>query len=87
MKKNKKYLPLYRKWLKSGLQTEGLCGFFYGDPLFELINPEHGYDFFWGYDGMVDNHTHVHDEQDLFYGFTPIRQNVVLLMAAMNGEL
>lgn len=84
----KKYLPLYKKWMKTGeLPVSGLCSAFHGDRLFNLIDPENGQmDTYWGYDGLQTQHTWIND-QDLACKFTPFRQTIVLLMAAMNNEL
>jgi len=108
MKKKKKYLELYKKWLKEGrLPERGLCfslpihvGFLKAaeyiaiptdDPLFELFKPwtEEEYPMlksdplwqtFWLADGET-NGRHLH------YKFTPLRQTILLFMAAMNNEL
>lgn len=81
----KKYLKLYYEWMTRGrIPNNGLCNCFkVDDELFNLIDPELGeHESYWGYDGpdlpLID---------DLWHSFTPLRQNVVLLMAAMNGEL
>lgn len=87
----KKYLDLYYEWMEKGMSTSGLCGYFDQDPAgyeykfpaeFRLIYdsvPRHLVGGYWG----AENPT------DLFQCsvFTPLRQNIVLLMAAMNGEL
>lgn len=97
--KKKKYLPLYKTWVKAGeLPEDGLCNCFglclsedeYElDPEHELFplmypeetsNPPSGY---WGCgpeEQMIDGNNWNKE-------FTPLRQNIVLLMAAMNGEL
>lgn len=76
----KKYLPLYYKWLKNGYPGGyGLCRAFKwlgrdkdADKVWDIFHPEDETDFwFGGPDGK----------------FTPMRQNIVLLMAAMNDEL
>ncbi len=85
-----KYLTLYKKWATGGLPGEsGLC----------LAFEKEGY----RYTEVDDNflsHTDIvsvgcywaADEDDYnnphYWGkLTPLRQNIVLLMAAMNGEL
>lgn len=90
--KKKKYLPLYEKWMKSGkLPEDGLCNLFVNDPLFELIDP--GWCGYWGYDGFDSYYgdpyydDHCGSMNEVWYDFTPLRQNIVLLMAALNGEL
>ena len=87
----KKYLDFYQKYAKKGvLPTNGLCASFRDDELFRLIDPDEGERIsYWGYDGIIRDGLETvsppyHDEH---YGFTSLRQTVVLLMAAMNGEL
>lgn len=89
MKKKKKYLELYKKWLESGkLPTGlGLCNEFgtyasgepekdgigyWNDELFATMCPPKYGNSYWG--GPVGE-------------FTPLRQTIVLFMAAMNDEL
>lgn len=96
--KKKKYLAIYYKWINAGKmmgvecryhpeKTSGLCDAFRDDELFELINPtdqdvyeleKEGLNTFCWASGSSDC---------CFHEFTPLRQNIVLLMAAMNGEL
>lgn len=90
-----KYLPLYYRWLKAGRipertcngNTGGLCGLFDKDPLFQLLKPI-GHELetrtIWGYWGL-DGEGHIEIHQSTPFG--PLRQNIVLFMAAMNGEL
>lgn len=82
--KKKKYLPLYEKWIKTGrLPNNGLCAIFPQDELFDLIDPEEGaHETYWGYEGSMKV-----PDLTMWYEFTTLRQNVVLLMAAMAGEL
>jgi hypothetical protein len=91
MKSKTPYLDLYMKWMREGeMPTWGLCGSLgftglYGDlDIFEptkedydRIGEEDKNIIFWGSDSP-DIEKHI---------FTPLRQNIVLLMAAMNGEL
>jgi len=90
----KKYLKLYKQWMTSGEMTSGgLCDIFgVYDELFNLVKPDE-YDkqqleledlprWLWGYGLPKTGYLN-----DQFYTFTPLRQNIVLLMAAMNGEL
>jgi hypothetical protein len=85
----KKYLPLYYEWLESGvLPGPGLCHIFQSDELFKLIDPDRGgLDFYWGYDGEQGCHGYINNYEKVERDFTPMRQNVVLFMAAMNNEL
>lgn len=93
MKKNKpKYLKLYREWVKPKgfLQTGSICMEFnyrYHYPEYSLIEPTSadikkikraGHDAaYWG-----------SGNYSIRWGiFTPLRQNLVLLMAALNNEL
>lgn len=87
----KKYLPLYESLLKNGMTEPGLCYYFCdakslgwrfnSNPLFIIMKPT-GKDkcensMYWGSESKSGDH----------YQFTPLRQNIVLLMCAMNGEL
>lgn len=93
----KKYLTLYYRWMIVGeIPSDGLC-FSLNDPFsdkqdqlleFFVPTPEeydtNGYRLwqcFWAADGVSQR-----DPLQLCK-FTPLRQNIVLLMAAMNGEL
>jgi hypothetical protein len=92
MKKKTKYLDFYKECMEDGVVPgcNGLCNSPIGcDPLFSLVSPsyedidcdadlEYGY---WGYDGSKGNQ----DDRDR--EFSPLRQNIVLLMAALNDEL
>lgn len=88
MRKKKKYLPLYYKWMELGglPKSNGLCDEFGSfisqefDPLFELMLPDH-HGIMSGYWAKEDN------ASDLGAHFGPLRQTIVLFMAAMNGEL
>lgn len=94
MKKEKKYLKLYEEWIKQGRipyvnakRTEGgLCSVFEDNELFELCKPDNDYDNADGYWGFTEDQD-GHDLQDLMTIFTPLRQNIVLFLAAMNDEL
>ena len=78
-----KYLKFYKECLRYGfMPNPGLCYTFRYDPLFQLIDPERGEMIsYWGHDGDDDS------EHIIRFEFTPLRQNIVLLMAAMNNEL
>lgn len=75
------------------LSYNGMCDLFRGDKLFELLTPtyrdkhelmEEGQcDVWWG--SEMDRIKSCSEEG--WSSFTPLRQNIVLLMAAMNGEL
>ena len=77
----KKYLPLYEKWMEHGLDGHGLCRAFQNNRI--------------GY-STLDRYFFTKLEAD-YYGdrfiedaigqFTPLRQNIILLLAAMNNEL
>lgn len=90
--KKKKYLPLYFKWMKSGKipyvygenSQGGLCSIYENNKLFALFipyscelktAPTYGY---WGCDGFRKRDSTT---------FTPLRQNILLFMACMAGEL
>ncbi len=87
----KKYLDLYFAWMDIGRLPD--CGLCYSldiirgtpkDEFFRLIKP-HGntkVSAYWAYgEESFGNHF------DIIHKFTPLRQNIVLLMAAMAGEL
>lgn len=89
--KKKKYLPLYEKWMETG-KIEGyggLCHAFPGSEigLFEAI----GYWGYWADKGdtviLTQNVNDLEKKNALLYEFTPLRQTVVLFLAAMNDEL
>lgn len=62
----------------------GLCGtVLYNSPLFHLFEVGRDYGAYWAYDGDINED----DDRDIEYKFTPTRQNIVLLLAAMNNEL
>jgi len=93
MPRNKPYyLKYYREWMKAGrLPKKGLCNSTkYRDRV--LLNLFAPYDnkwrnlFYWGFNGNLKI-DHGHDTQERRYSFSPIRQTIVLLMAAMNNEL
>lgn len=96
------YLQYYFLCLESGeMYSQGLCNLRpEACPDFhELIKPDAPYWGFWGYDGrqLKDNKVGVQDRDtneilpinrnELMYKFTPLRQNIILLLAAINGEL
>jgi hypothetical protein len=90
--KKKKYLPLYKKWMQNPKDFPFLCWVFtdqyndvliekgYNDKLFKLFIPEDQETHCWG-QGLHE------DTNSPPYKATPLRQNIVLFMAAMNNEL
>lgn len=87
-----KYLPLYYKWIESGkLPSPGLCACFGKIDLFQLMYPSaHTWDdfYYWGYDGSEPSLNASFEVADKrAFTFTELRQNIVLLLAAMNNEL
>lgn len=96
----KKYLPLYHKWLKQGLIDpiyddvyNGMCHIFEEDKLFALVRPTpsdlndlESEDLCTAYWGSLCPKRQF-DNTVVCGGFTSMRQNLVLLMAAMNNEL
>lgn len=91
-KKKVNYLELYKLWSKTGqLPSSGLCNSLYnGVP--KRLNPtdddkdilwQEGVSLtFWASDLPKIGHGRIR-----FYGFNPLRQNIVLLLAAMNNQL
>lgn len=83
-----KYLKFYEKCMKNKTVPgcNGLCQNFEDDKLFDIISPTreeiciNNFGAYW-----------AEDDKDFDYWgrehFGPTRQNIVLLMAAMNGEL
>lgn len=91
-----KYLPLYKKWIINGkLPHSGLCNCFEGLDnvlrLFEKYDSHScsGYAWYWGYDGVFYDFGDISKRKQMAIKreFTTLRQNIVLLMAAMAGEL
>lgn len=87
MKKNKPYyLKMYREWVETGLlPKDGLCESLSNCEEIKLFYPDtHEYAYMWGYDGNF----HLPPKPiGYFRGFTELRQNVILFLAAMNNEL
>lgn len=69
----------------------GLCENFKHDELFKLIDPERGrLDSYWAYAEDFYSFDKFHDVLKVLKvrrQFTPLRQNIVLLMAAMAGQI
>lgn len=95
MKKKKRYLDFYNEFIKTGkMSNDGLCNVF-GEKALNLFVPEYDTYFnyakygdtlatsYWGYG--YDFYEVADD--NVRYSFTPLRQTIVLLMAAMNDEL
>lgn len=97
MKKNEpKYLKLYKEWMEAGKMPEpGLCAKFsdvFGwtlkkYPHFDLIKPDDREKIRLDINGLAPSYWGSDSSQELKYIFTPLRQNLVLLMAALNNEL
>ena len=80
--KNKKYLPLYERWMKHGLDGAGLCQAFQNNNMDTYLLD---YSFFTDQEAYYHRHRYLDDTCER--EFSPIRQNIVLLLAAMNNEL
>lgn len=93
----KKYLHLYKEWMEKGeISDMGLCNCFGSpfrgkyQPLFELMRPttENLLDIIdEGKDEVLWGADKPRFSPGDFKGFTPLRQTIVLFMAAINGEL
>lgn len=96
------YLELHEKLLGEGLASPeetcggGLCNVLFNGGLLEDnglfksmfiegINMSTD-GVYWGYDGTPEK-GNLGAGNRRFYEYTPLRQNIVLLMAAINGEL
>lgn len=94
MKKNKPYyLKMYLEWLEAGkLPSDGLCWSFDNADSIELLNlfsptkihPKYGWMWYWGFDGSFRR---LYFPLGFEFTFTPLRQTILLFMAAMNNEL
>jgi hypothetical protein len=83
------YLDFYNKCMESGqLPHYGLCACFDNDSNFTLVSPEifESKFMYWGND-MLDAMPAVTTTDEWQRAFNPLRQNIVLFMAAMNNEL
>lgn len=88
-----KYLQYYNRWMRTGRidSDNGMCYSPVRSEALELFKPTyedlpnlevvHG---FWAYDGEPISTGSPDDRATLF---TPLRQNIVLFLAAMNNEL
>lgn len=88
----KKYLPLYYEWMNTGLPSNGLCESLENSCDLDYFDNGQGINY-WGYwadkgDVRIYSGDVNHEERmNMLRQFTPLRQNIVLLLAAMNGEL
>jgi hypothetical protein len=89
-----KYLTLYKKWSKNGeIQSDdrgGLCNSPIGIEIKEYFEAEgelSTINAYWGYGGGEEDNYPTPTFNKYAYKFTPLRQNMVLLLAAMNKEL
>lgn len=88
MKKKTPYLDFYNLCMKTGLMPkDGLCNslreFGYGCDQFIPLHNEADFFMYWGSDqtaGKVNMREHM-------FAFNPLRQTIVLFLAAMNNEL
>jgi hypothetical protein len=79
----KKYLKFYKECMKSGRMPDaGLCFVFGNDDLFNSMFAYQMECFYWGYNG-----TDKYNRNKVAFTFTPMRQTIVLFLAAMNNEL
>lgn len=82
-----KYLPYYKEFIKTGrMSKSGLCKIFPKDDFLELFTPTDCVVNNWHWGSGYDIGSPEHNEIFVFT-FTPMRQNILLFMAAMNGEL
>ena len=91
MKKEPYYLKYYELWMETGKMewvpgsgyNGGLCGSPVNGEHLKLFSAEGGASNFWGY-GRQQNRA---DYYTILRSFTPLRQTILLLMAAINEEL
>lgn len=88
------YLEFYKKCMKTGrLPKSGLCGSmdsYESVNLFQGYHPQYTYNWHWGYNGEpypVWDTISKRMQRKIEFEFTPLRQTVVLFLAAMNNEL
>jgi hypothetical protein len=81
-----KYLPLYYEWMERGrIPESGLCNCFPNDKYLDLLSPTSIHEQKWCW--WANGDKYVLNTTIWEYGFNPVRQNIVLFMAAMNNEL
>jgi len=82
-----KYLKFYNLWAESKVMPfGGLCNNFVDSDI-NLFRPKNAsYWKFWAFNSKESTLSDSYMFRKK-YEFTPTRQNIVLLMAAMNGEL
>ncbi len=84
------YMDFYYKYAETGkLPKAGLCNCFSADQL-DLIMPDDYWPWdFWAYDRLygLDVLNNASLRTRVAYTFGPLRQNLVLLLAALNNEL
>lgn len=95
-----KFLECYNKWMKTGrMPKDGLCNSL-PDQLIESeawkMCKRTKYDtiveceVYWAYEFDTNDPQYNYDKynyDDRYYAFTPLRQTLILLAAAINGEL
>lgn len=94
MKNTKKLLEMYEKWSVVGKIDggNGLCGLLEGYPEFEYFIPTHeergDLSAYWASGITNKEWKNSPENRKIAYEvFTSDRQNIVLLLAAINGEL
>lgn len=88
-----KYLPLYYEWAKrKKIPNNGLCltplrGNYLD--LFAVKDINNSTCWYWGYDGEFYYFQNISSwkQREIKFRFTPVRQNIMLFICAMNGEL
>lgn len=89
------YLELYNEWMRLGhLPSHGLCGSVgEHDYMLSLMSPSKEYSpSYWGYDPEAEDISWYNSYMgqnpiQVMHEFTPLRQTILLFMAAMNDEL
>lgn len=99
MKKNTPFLEFYNNCIENKtMPSDGLCnsiGQLKNNRAFELITPndeelavlsdEGKSPVYWGYE--IPNGSKKYSQVEKYVKFTPLRQNIILLCAAINNEL
>jgi len=87
--KKKKYLPLYKKWMKSGKMFYcGLCLNLPQSDDFLLFHPTYAECRHYGQ--LIGHWCNTFEDLDItdsYKEFNELRQTIVLFLAAMNDEL